>query len=214
MKCAEINNHIDGLLDKQLNPEELLAFEQHVSHCTECTEKLKTAKSLSSGLRNQPLPHYSAKFKQRAFAEVRRQYKDEQQPDHGYSFAAGFATAAVASLLIWFVSSVYLADTLIEQPQMIAVAMNQAQTVSLIFDSHTDIQHANLSINLPDNMELDGYPGRRELSWQTSLKKGQNILALPIMAIGYGQGELLAQLSYDDTVTILRVVLKTIADEV
>ena len=63
-------------------------------------------------------------------------------------------------------------------------------------------------------MELDGYPGRRELAWQTSLKKGQNILDLPIMAIGVGQGELLAQLNYDGTVKILRVVLKTIADEV
>lgn len=214
MRCVDIDKHIDGFLDKQSTPEDLLAFDHHVSQCAECAEKLEIAKSLSSGLRNQPLPHYSAKFKQRAFAEVRRQYKGEKQRDHGYSFATGFATAAVVSLVIWFVSSVYLADTLIEQPQMISVAMNQAQTVSLIFDSHTDIQQANLSIDLPDNMELDGYPGRRELSWQTSLKKGQNILTLPILAIEYGQGELLAQLSYDDTVTVLRVVLKTIADEV
>ena len=214
MKCAEINIHIDGFLDKQLNSEGLLAFDEHVTHCTECANKLKTAKSLASGLRNQPLPPHTAKFKQRAFAEVRRQYKSDRQRNHAYSFATGFATAAVASLAIWFSYSLYVPDGDIDQPQMIAVAMNQAQTVSLIFDSHTDIQQANLSINLPDNMALDGYPGRRELSWQTSLKKGQNILALPIMAIGYGQGELLAQLSYDDTVTILRVVLKTIADEV
>ena len=124
------------------------------------------------------------------------------------------ATAAIASLVIWFVSSVFVTDTYVEQPQMIAVAMNQAQTVSLIFDSHTDIQLAKLRIDLPDNMELDGYPGRRELTWQTSLKKGQNILDLPIMAIGVGQGELLAQLNYDGTVKILRVVLKTIADDV
>ena len=52
------------------------------------------------------------------------------------------------------------------------------------------------------------------MTWQTSLKKGQNILDLPVMAIGVGQGELLAQLNYDGTVKILRVVLKTIADEV
>ena len=214
MQCTEINLQIDGFLDKQLNPSELLALEEHVSCCTECAEKLEMAKSLASGLRNQPLPHHTANFKKRVFAEVRRQHKDDRQRDHGYSFAAGFATAAIASLVIWFVSSVFVTDTYVEQPQMIAVAMNQAQTVSLIFDSHTDIQLAKLRIDLPDNMELDGYPGRRELTWQTSLKKGQNILDLPIMAIGVGQGELLAQLNYDGTVKILRVVLKTIADDV
>ena len=214
MKCAEINIHIDRFLDKQSNSEELLAFEDHASHCTECAKKLKTAKSLASGLRNQPLPPHTAKFKQRAFAEVRRQYKDAKQRNHAYSFATGFATAAVASLAIWFSYSLYVPDTYIDQPQMIAVAMNQAQTVSLIFDSHADIQQAKLRIDLPDNMELDGYPGRRELTWQTSLKKGQNILDLPIMATRDGQGELIAQLKYDGTVKILRVVLKTIADEV
>ena len=214
MKCAEIDIQIDGFLDEQSNPEELLVFEDHISHCTECAEKLQIAKSLASGLRNQPLPRHTAKFKQRVFAEVHRQYKDEKQRGHGYSFATGFATAAVASLAIWFSYSLYAPDTYIEQPQMIAVAMHQPQTVSLIFDSHTDIQQAKLSIDLPDNMELDGYPGRRELTWQTSLKKGQNILDLPIMAIRDGQGELLAQLKYDGTVKILRVVLKTIADEV
>jgi len=214
MQCTEINIQIDGFLDKQLNPEELLALEEHVSYCAECAEKLEIAKSLAIGLRNQPLPPHTAKFKQRVFAEVRSQYKENRQRDHGYSFAAGFATAAVASLVIWFVSSVFIADSYVEQPQMIAVAMNQAQTVSLIFDSPGDIQLAELKIDLPDNMELDGYPGRRELTWQTSLKKGQNILDLPVMAIGVGQGELLAELNYDGTVKILRVVLKTIADEV
>lgn len=214
MQCTEINIKIDGFLDKQLNSEELLAFEKHVSCCAECAGELEIAKSLAIGLRNQPLPHHTDDFKQRVFAEVRRQHIDDRQRDHGYSFAAGFATAAVASLVIWFVSSVFIADSYVEQPQMITVAMNQAQTVSLIFDSPGDIQLAELKIDLPDNMELDGYPGRRELTWQTSLKKGQNILELPVMAIGVGQGELLAQLNYDGTVKILRVVLKTIADEV
>ena len=214
MNCAEINIHIDSLLDKQSNAEELLVFEDHVSHCTECAQKLEIAKSLAVGLQNQPLPPHTEKFKQRTFAKVRRQYKDEKRRDHAYSFAKSFATAGVASLAIWFSYSLYTPGTYIDQPQMIVVAMNQPQIVSLIFDSHADIQQAKLRIDLPDNMQLDGYPGRRELTWQTSLKKGQNILDLPIMAIRLGQGELLAQLNYDGTVKILRVVLKTIADEV
>ena len=94
MQCTEINIQIDGFLDKQLNPEELLALDEHVSFCAECAEKLEIAKSLAVGLRNQPLPPHTAKFKQRVFAEVRSQHKENRQRDHGYSFAAGFATAS------------------------------------------------------------------------------------------------------------------------
>jgi hypothetical protein len=82
-----------------------------------------------------------------------------------------------------------------------------------MFDSFEDIQQVNLSIDLPENMDLNGYPGHKTLSWQTSLQKGQNVLALPIMAVSHGQGELLARLSYGEKVKIFRLVLKTSINE-
>lgn len=63
-------------------------------------------------------------------------------------------------------------------------------------------------------MELDDYPVRRTLAWLSSLKKSQDMLELLVMANAYGQSELLAQVSYDDTVTVLRVLLKTTTDKV
>lgn len=212
MKCEDINEYIDGFIDKRLIPDDLLSFERHVLACAECAEKLESAEALLSGLRNLPVEKPSAGFRQRVFAEVRRQHSDNHQKMHGFRFAAGFATAAVASLAIWFVSSVYVPDVQVEQPQMISVSMSESRTVSLLFDSQTDIQLVSLSIDLPANFELDGYPGRRELSWNTSLKKGQNILALPIMATGYGQGKLLAKLSYGEKIQEFSVVLRTDVD--
>jgi hypothetical protein len=176
-------------------------------------KKLKIARSLYSGLRNLTVEQPAPDFRQRVFAEVRRQHADKPGPSHGFRFAAGFATAALAGMAIWFVSSVYIPESMIEQPQMISVSVNKAQTVRLVFDSQTDIQLVNLSIDLPENVELDGYPGRKELSWNTSLKKGPNILALPILAIGQGQGELLAHLSYGDKSKEFRIVLKTVAED-
>ena len=63
-------------------------------------------------------------------------------------------------------------------------------------------------------MELDDYPVRRTLAWLSSLKKNQDMLELLVMANAYGQSELLAQVSYDDTVTVLRALLKTTTDKV
>jgi len=210
MNCTNININIDEWLDGQLSQHDRSAFEQHVSVCADCAVKLENAKALMSGLQNISVPQPSANFEKRVFAEVRRQHKE----DHRYKFATGFATAITASLAIWFASSVLMPNTLIENPQMISVAMNGTQTVRLMFDSQKDIQEVKLSVGLPDNMELDGYPGRRELAWQTSLKKGENVLALPIMAIEQGQGELVAKLSYGDKVKTFRVVLKTSIDGV
>ena len=210
MNCTDINIHIDDWLDDQLSKQDRLAFNQHVSNCADCAVKLKNARSLMLGLQNISVPQPSANFEKRVFAKVRRQHKEH----HRFRFAAGFATAATASLAIWFASSVMVPEAVIEQPRMISVAMNEAQTVRLMFESQNDIEQVQLSVGLPDNMELDGYPGRRQLAWQTSLKKGENILALPIMAIDQGQGELVAELSYGDKVKTFRVVLKTGVDGV
>lgn len=210
MNCTDINIHIDDWLDDQLSEQDRLAFDQHVSNCADCAAKLESARSLMLGLQNIAAPPPSANFERRVFAEVRRRHKES----HRFRFSAGFATAATASLAIWFASSVMIPEAVIEQPRMISVAMNEAQTVRLMFESQTDIEQVQLSVGLPDNMELDGYPGRRQLAWQTSLKKGENILALPIMAIEQGQGELVAELSYGDKVKTFRVVLKTGVDGV
>ena len=205
MNCTDINTHIDDYLDAQLSQQDQLAFEQHVSKCADCRQDVELAKSILTDLKNLSIPQPSANFEQRVFAEVSRQHKDH----HRFTFATGFATAAVASLAIWFASTVMVPDALIEQPLMISVAMNQTQTVRLLFDSQIDIEQAKLSIDLPDNMQLDGYPGHRALSWQINLIKGQNILALPVMAIQHGRGELVAQVSYGDKVKTYRLVLMT-----
>lgn len=210
MNCTDINKHIDDWLSERLPASERAAFAQHVSVCANCAVRLDNASAISAGLRKLSVPPPSPDFEKRVFAEVRRQHKET----HRYKFAAGFATAATASLAIWFASSVLMPETLIDTPQMISVAMHETQTVRLVFDSQNNIEQVQLSVDLPDNMELDGYPGRRQLAWQTSLKKGENVLALPIMAIDQGQGELVAQLSYGEKVKTFRVVLKTSIDGV
>jgi len=122
-----------------------------------------------------------------------------------------------ASLAIWFASSVYLPEMpgqSASQQATVSVALNQQQTVRLMFEAQSDIQQVSLSIDLPNNMQLAGYPGRKQLSWQTSLKKGSNVLALPVMAVDPGEGELVARLNYGDKSKTVRVLLKTMDDGV
>lgn len=214
MKCTDIQINIDNYLDRQLSLIEKIAFEEHVADCDECASHLKQARDILTKLQNLAVPENSFNFDKRIFSEVRKQYKEHKQPQHGFGFATGFATAAVASLAIWFVSATYLPIQQVEHPQIISMTMNQSQTVRLLFDSDIDIQQAELKIDLPGNMHLEGYSGRNSLTWQTSLQKGQNVLALPVIATRQGKGELVAQLSYEDTVKTFSVVLKASLDGV
>jgi len=210
MNCTDINTHIDEYLDGQLSAEDTLAFEEHTGNCDSCRKIVDDSKAMLSGLKSIEVPEPSINFESRVFSEVRRQHSE----NHRFKFAAGFSTAVAASLAIWFTSTFFIPGGVVDEPQVIAVAMNEVQTVRLMFDSETDFKQVSLSIDLPDNMQLDGYPERRVLAWETSLKKGQNILALPLMAIEQGQGELVARLNYGGKEKILRVVLSSTNDGV
>ena len=209
MNCTDIDTQIDDFVDDRLDAQQRADFQRHVDACAACAARLDEARSMLQALQQLPLVEPSADFEHRVFARLRQQHR-AHMPNR---FVAGFATAMAASLAIWFASTVYLPDDPVGSQQApISIAVNQAQTVRLMFEAQADIQQVSLSIGLPDNIELSGYPGRKQLSWQTSLKKGQNILALPIMAVDQGQGELVAQLNYGDKTKTFRVVLKTADD--
>lgn len=210
MNCNDIDQHIDDYLDRRLDENMHSEFEQHLENCTDCSAKVAQMSTLLTELQNLPVAYPSADFEQRVFAEVRRRYPLRSQD----RFVAGFVTALAASLAVWAASTLYMSKQISESETFIAVELNQTRTLRLMFDAQSDIESVSLSVQLPNNMQLAGYPGQRTLNWQTQLKKGANVLALPVMAIGPGEGELVAQLSYRDRKKTVRVVLKTGKDGV
>jgi hypothetical protein len=68
------------------------------------------------------------------------------------------------------------------------------QPVRLVFNSPAALKQVTLRVALPEGVEIAGFPGERELSWQTDLKEGSNVLELPVLAHGAG-GILVAAVS-------------------
>lgn len=209
MKCTECKSSIDSYLEAQMTSHANTEFELHVSTCQNCAEALNLSRDLLEELQNLVVPQPSVDFEQRVFKKVRDHYKEDKREHSGFRFAAGFATAAVFSLVIWFVLSVPVLNTQNEHADIVSVTLNQTHVVRLMIDAKSDLQQVQLSIELPEHMQLDGFPGRNELSWQTRLHRGPNILALPIMAIQQGEGTLTATLNYGDRVKTFSVLLKT-----
>jgi len=216
MKCTDIQKYLDDYLDDAMSLGEQKAVETHVEQCASCQQALEAYRAIRQALRSLPVEDASPDFEARVFADVRRQYGAHSGRHFGSRFTAGFATAMVASLALWFTSTVYSPQVDEQVPQhgaqVINLAMNQARTVKLLFDAPTDLAEVTLTVELPKNIELEGYAGKRQLVWQTNLNKGQNILALPVIATGNVQGELVAQLSYGDKTKRFSIVLKTSSD--
>jgi len=80
--------------------------------------------------------------------------------------------------------------------QTVELTLAQPETVRLVFNSAKPLPAATLNLTLPENVELVGYGNQRELSWQTDLREGGNLLQLPLVAHGPAKGELVARLSH------------------
>ena len=204
MNCNDFTIQLDNYLDAD-PAADLSALQQHVDNCEHCQQTLSEACAIREALAELPFEPASSGFEQRVLAEVRRQHKDS----HKHHFIAGFGTAMAASLALWFASTLFIPGTSTQPTESINVAMHSISTVKLMFEVPNELADVTLSVKLPANVELQGYPGQQQLSWKTSLKKGQNVLALPVLAIEAGSGEMVAQLTYGNKTKSLRILLKS-----
>lgn len=214
MNCEDTKTHKEDYLEGKLSSLQQYAYEQHLLGCRSCSEEVKGMKNLQKMLQGLAVPESSDGFEEDVFKEVRRQYPEKATGGFSVNpFVAGFATAMAAGFALWFISTLFVVQqqSLPDANEMM-LSMNASQTVRLMFDAPSDIDQVRLTISLPGNIELTGYSGQSEISWQTSITKGQNILSLPIRAVEQGAGKLVAQLNYGDKVKKFHLVIKTLDD--
>lgn len=114
----------------------------------------------------------------------------------------GFGSAVAASLAIWVMSGVLFTTPSMPQSDAtipgITMALEEPRTVNLVFASASALDGATLTVLLPDGIELAGFPGQQEISWETSLAAGKNRLPLKLIALTPAGGEILARLQHND----------------
>lgn len=112
----------------------------------------------------------------------------------------GFGSAVAAGLVLAFISAVFLDAPTAPEADIpgVTMALAEPHTVNLVFSSNEALDHATLTVSLPDGVELVGFPGQREISWQTSLVVGKNLLPLKLIALTPTGGIVLARLEHGD----------------
>jgi anti-sigma factor RsiW len=196
MDCREIKLSIDSLLDGELDTSAQAMIGRHLAECRGCRAAVAGAQALRDALAALPVPPPSTDFHERVICNTVRRAG-------GPSRHALFSMALAATLALGIGIGVLLApatSTRTGQPiaqaalQHVALVHAVAKDVYLAFESAQSLQGVTLTVRLPDQVELVGYPGQRELSWRTDLAAGVNALTLPLVMTGGNGGELIAEL--------------------
>ena len=191
MDCKHFHEHLDDYADGLL-PEDLQCqITQHLEACPDCRERLAEHQELLQALKAMPAPHMRPGFMQQALKRA-----TEHKSHHRRGFVKGFSSALVAGLVLWTVTFLMLPNQEAIQGDVVQVtlSLNEERTVNLVFDTPEQLADAKVTLMLPANVEVVGFPGQREIAWRTPLNKGKNILPLPLKANGLVDDQLVASI--------------------
>jgi len=119
-----------------------------------------------------------------------------------------------AGLALWAVFTLIGPVQPASELPMFNMAVLETRSVTLAINVPEDMDGVTLTVDLPENFEISGYRGKKQLAWQTRLKKGRNVLTLPVVATKQGQGQLVARVARNQKSKLLRVNLQaTSADK-
>lgn len=150
-------------------------------------------------LKDYPMRDASAGFYDRAL--VRATHESTRRQRNRW-LMTGFGSAIAAGIVLWFIGGVFVNTSAPTTPDAsipgITMTLEEPRTVNLVFASKTALDGAMLTVTLPEGIELAGFPGQREISWETSLVEGRNLLPLKLVALTPAGGDVLARLEHDD----------------
>lgn len=213
MNCQDAQHYIYDYLDRDLSASAHAEMDVHLSGCDICREAINEEQSLRALLTGLPVEPASEGFIERALQIAQEVAAPSQviHSQHRRGFILGFSSAAVAGLVLWLVVGLLPIENKVEQDglQHVQIVLHETHNLKLAFYSKQARIGATISIDLPTNVELVGFPDKRNLVWAANLTEGDNVLTLPIKALAINSGELVAKIEYGKQAKTLKVRLQT-----
>jgi len=190
-----LDDHIDAELDARTEADMLA----HAASCSACATFKKSELELRRSLQAIPVPAPAFGYAERMLAAAAGRARSSVPRRHRHgSVSSAFAGAVAATLAIGV--TLWIVREPIRQPAATQASIGTSipiahvqpaatagvQPVRLVFRSATALQNVTIEIDLPDGVELEGFPGQRRLTWQSDLTAGSNLLELPVRLSGRG----------------------------
>ncbi|MFP4616058.1 MAG: anti-sigma factor family protein [Thiohalorhabdus sp.] len=195
MRCEHAKHHIDDYLDGVLDGALVADLEGHLDGCAECADRLAEAQVLRQALRDLPVPGPSRDLVAGARERAERGHRGRITALAG---TAGLAASLLLALGAWLFQPAVAPGPTEQGPATVALTPGEADTVKLLVRSSRRVEGADLSIELPEGLELAGRPGQARLRWHADLEPGANLLELPVVLRDAREGRLKAAVRYGD----------------
>lgn len=208
LNCRTFADRLDEYLEGALAHPAYDAAATHLQRCAACQRRVAHTQALRAALRTLPAPAPRSGFFEEALARAQGPRSTRRS---GWAYLTGAALAASLALWIGAGRLPLWVHTPAPKPIGVTIALHETRTVQLAFNAERDLPQARLRITLPEGIELKGFPGQREVSWQTNIARGANLLSLPLTALSASGGSLLARLEHGDRSTELTVPLHVTA---
>lgn len=84
------------------------------------------------------------------------------------------------------------------RPEMpgLRLELNEVGELHLALESRRSLEEAIFTVMLPEGVELDDYPGQREVSWVGRIESGSNVVVLPLRSKEGKGGEITAHIAH------------------
>jgi predicted anti-sigma-YlaC factor YlaD len=200
MECHDFAQQLDDLLDGGLDAARQKSIQEHLGRCPDCRRRHEHAVAVRQAVRELSPPALHPGFIDQALVRATRigEARPGWRPKLGMALAASLVLGAALGLFFATQPTV----------QTVALTIDRPETVRLMFNSAKPLKAATLSLALPENVELVGYGKRRELSWQTDLREGGNLMQLPLVVRGATKDDLVASLSHDGSSKTFRLKIE------
>lgn len=195
MNCEDTRDKLYALGRGELPELERRQLFHHVGDCDDCQAVMQAVHGLRD-LRRQPAEEPPPGLFERSMERARREGGTTERHD-GFWRGAGIGAALAASLMVavWSLGVVPESPAPVTQP-VVALSPGEPRDVNIAIDMDQRLAGAAITVQLTDGIEIDGYPGRRELSWTTDLEAGTNKLTLPVIASDTRGGALLVRVGH------------------
>lgn len=214
MNCQEARQNINALAENSLTRRETRKLQAHLAGCGRCGQEYDQEKRLLAALRSLPVPPPSKDFVSRSFALARARHEEKKRRRSAISLWGG-AVAVCLALWLMVAGGPGPITPEHERPglQAISLKINEQRLVQVVVDAPRDMLQAALVIELPPQLEVAGFPGRREIEWTADLRKGRNLLNLPLIAKSGGMAELITHIHHENKSKMLSLVMHIFHDE-
>lgn len=203
MTCEKTQRMLDDYIDGTLSVLQEEDVNKHCATCESCARSLQGLSLQKKIVKSLLVPPASSRFNENVITSAIENAEVIQNAESRRSGFYKFATAAmISALVLWLGFFTEQAED--NKPYLIAVD-DQVRTITVAIDSVRALDSVSMHVELSDNLELSGFGNKKQIKWTTGLRKGVNVISLPIVGIAQGKGNITTRIHLNGKEKVMRI---------